>query len=50
MVGNNFSDMQFGKNAGMYTVFVKTTSPDVELPHPDIDLLYNSLADFAKGL
>jgi len=50
MVGNNFSDMQFGKNAGMYTVFVKTTNPGVELPYQDIDLLYNSLADFAKGL
>jgi D-glycero-alpha-D-manno-heptose 1-phosphate guanylyltransferase len=50
MVGNNFSDMQFGKNAGMFTVFVKTTIPDVQLPYQDIDLLYNSLADFAKGL
>jgi D-glycero-alpha-D-manno-heptose 1-phosphate guanylyltransferase len=50
MVGNNFSDMQFGKNAGMYTVFLKTTNPGVELPYQDIDLLYNSLADFAKGL
>ena len=50
MVGNNFSDMQFGKNAGMFTVFVKTTIPGVQLPYQDIDLLYNSLADFAKGL
>jgi D-glycero-alpha-D-manno-heptose 1-phosphate guanylyltransferase len=50
MVGNNFSDMQFGKNAGMHTVFVRTTNPGVELPYQDIDLLYNSLADFAKGL
>lgn len=50
MVGNNFSDMQFGKNAGMYTVFVKTTNAGVELPYQDIDLLYDSLADFAKGL
>jgi D-glycero-alpha-D-manno-heptose 1-phosphate guanylyltransferase len=50
MVGNNFSDMQFGKNAGMHTVFVKTTNSGVELPYRDIDLLYNSLADFAKGL
>jgi D-glycero-alpha-D-manno-heptose 1-phosphate guanylyltransferase len=50
MVGNNFSDMQFGKNAGMHTVFVKTTNSSVELPYQDIDLLHNSLADFAKGL
>jgi D-glycero-alpha-D-manno-heptose 1-phosphate guanylyltransferase len=50
MVGNNISDMQFGRNAGMYTVFVKTTSPDVKLPHPDIDMIFDSLADFAKAL
>jgi D-glycero-alpha-D-manno-heptose 1-phosphate guanylyltransferase len=50
MVGNNISDMQFGRNAGMYTVFVKTTNPDVKLPHPDIDLIFDSLADFAKAL
>lgn len=50
MVGNNLSDMQFGRNAGMYCVFVKTTNPDVKLPHPDIDLIFDSLADFAKAL
>jgi D-glycero-alpha-D-manno-heptose 1-phosphate guanylyltransferase len=50
MVGNNLSDMQMGRNAGMYTVFVKTTNPHVELPHPDIDLLFDSLSDFAKAL
>lgn len=50
MVGNNISDMQFGKNAGMYTVFVRTTNPQVQLPHPAIDFLFESLADFAKAL
>jgi D-glycero-alpha-D-manno-heptose 1-phosphate guanylyltransferase len=50
MVGNNLSDMQFGRNAGMYTVFVKTTNPAVKLPHPDIDLIFDTLADFAKAL
>jgi D-glycero-alpha-D-manno-heptose 1-phosphate guanylyltransferase len=50
MVGNNISDMQFGRNAGMHTVFVKTTNPNVQLPHPDIDLLFDSLANFAKAL
>ena len=50
MVGNNLSDMQFGRNAGMYTVFVKTTNPDVKLPHPDIDMIFDTLADFAKAL
>jgi D-glycero-alpha-D-manno-heptose 1-phosphate guanylyltransferase len=50
MVGNNISDMQFGRNAGMHTVFIKSTRPDQVLPHPDIDLAFNSLAEFAKCL
>ncbi|HTI09573.1 MAG TPA: HAD-IIIA family hydrolase [Puia sp.] len=50
MVGNNISDMEFGRNAGMYTVFVRTTNPEQPLPHPAIDLAFNSLYDFAKAL
>lgn len=50
MVGNNISDMEFGRNAGMHTVFVKTTSPDQLLPHPAIDLAFEDLMDFAKAL
>lgn len=50
MVGNNLSDMEFGRNAGMYTVFVKTTNPEQPLPHPSIDLAFNTLYDFAKHL
>jgi D-glycero-D-manno-heptose 1,7-bisphosphate phosphatase len=50
MVGNNISDMEFGRNAGMYTVFLRTTSPDQPLPHVSIDLAFNSLYDFAKHL
>ncbi|WP_205509796.1 D-glycero-alpha-D-manno-heptose-1,7-bisphosphate 7-phosphatase [Longitalea arenae] len=50
IVGNNMSDMEFGRNAGIHTVFVKTTNPEQELPHPAIDLAFNSLADFAKAL
>jgi len=50
VVGNNISDMQFGRNAGMHTVFLRTTMPDIVLPHPDIDLVFDSLADFAKAL
>jgi histidinol-phosphate phosphatase family protein len=50
MVGNNLSDMEFGRNAGMYTVFVKTTNPEQALPHPAIDLAFNTLYDFAKHL
>lgn len=50
MVGNNISDMEFGRKAGMVTVFLKTTHPDQPLPHPAIDLSFNSLYDFAKHL
>ncbi len=50
MVGNNLSDMEFGRNAGMYTVYLRTTQPDQSLPHPAIDLAFNSLYDFAKHL
>jgi D-glycero-alpha-D-manno-heptose 1-phosphate guanylyltransferase len=50
MVGNKLSDMQFGRNAGTYTVYLKTTHPEQPLPHPDIDLVFNSLIDFAKAL
>jgi D-glycero-alpha-D-manno-heptose 1-phosphate guanylyltransferase len=49
IVGNNISDMRFGRNAGMYTVFVTTTTKNIQLPHPDIDLIFDSLADFAKA-
>ena len=50
IVGNKPSDMLFGRNAGMHTVFIKSTNPDLSLPHPDIDLSFKSLADFAKAL
>jgi len=50
MVGNNLSDMKFGRAAGMFTVFLKTTIPDVELPDKDIDLAFEALDDFAKAL
>ena len=50
MVGNKPSDMLFGKNAGMYTVFIATTNPEVLFLHPDIDLRYESLPDFVKVL
>lgn len=50
MVGNKLSDMQFGKNAGMYTVFVATTNPEVPHPHPLIDLRYTDLYHFATDL
>lgn len=50
MVGNKPSDMKFGRAAGMFTVFVRTTNPDQPFPHPDIDLVYPSLSSFTQAL
>jgi D-glycero-alpha-D-manno-heptose 1-phosphate guanylyltransferase len=50
MVGNKPGDMRFGRSAGMFTVFVKTTNPQQVFPHPDIDQVYPSLYDFATAL
>jgi D-glycero-alpha-D-manno-heptose 1-phosphate guanylyltransferase len=50
MLGNHHSDMLFGKNAGMYTVFIASTNPETAFPHPDIDLRFDLLQDFAKAL
>ncbi len=50
MVGNKLSDMGFGRNAGMHTVFVATTNPETPYPHSDIDLRFNNLLHFAETL
>lgn len=50
IAGNKPSDMLFGKNAGIYSVFIASTNPEIPFPHPDIDARFDSLADFAKAL
>jgi histidinol-phosphate phosphatase family protein len=50
MVGNNISDMGFGRNAGMATVFLTTTSPGMVFPHEWIDLHFGNLDEFAQAL
>jgi len=50
MVGNKITDMQFGRAAGFYTVFVKTTNPEQPIPHPAIDLAFENLAGFANAI
>lgn len=50
MIGNKPGDMQFGKHAGMYTVFMATTNPQTAFPHPDINARFNSLEEFANAL
>jgi D-glycero-alpha-D-manno-heptose 1-phosphate guanylyltransferase len=50
MVGNNPSDMQMGRNAGLYTVYLTTTNPPYPLPHPEVDWQFETLEQFAKAL
>lgn len=50
MIGNNLSDMQFGKNLGMDTVFLHTTGPKQNLPNPLIDQQFSSLIAWADQL
>jgi D-glycero-alpha-D-manno-heptose 1-phosphate guanylyltransferase len=50
IAGNKPSDMLFGKNAGMYSIYIASTHPQTPFPHPDIDLRFNSLINFAKTL
>jgi len=50
MVGNKPGDMKFGRAAGMFTIFVRTTNPEQPFPHPDIDMAFPSLFDFASAL
>jgi histidinol-phosphate phosphatase family protein len=50
MVGNTLSDMQFGRNLGMYTVFLTTTRPEVDLKDERIDMVFGSLIEFAAAL
>lgn len=51
MVGNNVSDMQFARNAGIAkSVFLTTTIHDLSYPHPLIDEHYDSLLSFANDL
>jgi D-glycero-D-manno-heptose 1,7-bisphosphate phosphatase len=50
MVGNTLSDMQFGRNLGIKTVFLTTTRPDVDTNDEHIDAVYPSLIAFALDL
>jgi histidinol-phosphate phosphatase family protein len=50
MVGNTISDMEFGRNLGVNTIFLPTTRPEVDLSDPRIDAVYDSLISFAHAL
>ncbi len=50
MIGNTLSDMQFGKNLGISTIFLPTTRPEVNLEDEHIDAVFLSLIAFANNL
>jgi D-glycero-D-manno-heptose 1,7-bisphosphate phosphatase len=50
MVGNTLSDMEFGRNLGIKTVFLTTTRPEVDTSDKRIDAVYPSLIAFALDL
>jgi histidinol-phosphate phosphatase family protein len=50
MVGNTLSDMQFGRNLGVHTVFLSTNRPDVDTNDERIDVVYPSLIAFALDI
>jgi D-glycero-D-manno-heptose 1,7-bisphosphate phosphatase len=50
MIGNTLSDMHFGRNLGMHTIFLTTTRPEVDLADERIDAVYDSLLSVAAGL
>ena len=50
MIGNTISDMQFGSNLGIKTIFLPTTHPEVDLNDERIDVVYPSLLAFANDL
>jgi histidinol-phosphate phosphatase family protein len=50
MVGNRISDMQFGKNAGLHTVFLATTHPETPFPDTSIDYRFDNLLAFAQAI
>ena len=50
MVGNRPSDMHFGRNAGLHTVFLATTHPQTPFPDNSIDYRFDNLLTFANAL
>lgn len=50
VAGNRTSDMEFGRNAGMHTVFIASTHPETPFPDPRIDLRFDDLLAFAQAV
>lgn len=50
MVGNRTSDMYFGRNANMHTIFLATTHPETPFPQECIDYRFDNLLAFANAI
>lgn len=50
MVGNNISDMEFGRKLDFKNVYLTTTKPEINKDDNRIDLIYPSLISFAADL
>ncbi len=48
MVGDKMSDMQLGRNTGVYTVMISSTQSGDFATHADVDLKVDSLKEFAN--
>ena len=48
IVGDSISDMQFGRNAGMKTIFIKHANDSAKHDEKLIDFSFDSLFSFAK--
>ncbi len=50
MIGNNLSDMQFGRNLGVYNVLLTTTIADKNIKDDSIDATFSDLSAFSLAL
>ena len=50
IVGNSISDMDFGRNAGMKTIFIDEKKKFSGIKTDVMDELYNSISDWTKSL
>jgi D-glycero-D-manno-heptose 1,7-bisphosphate phosphatase/D-glycero-alpha-D-manno-heptose 1-phosphate guanylyltransferase len=50
MVGNRMSDMEFGRNAGMHTIYLATTNPEAPFPDTKIDYRFDNLFQFVQAI
>jgi histidinol-phosphate phosphatase family protein len=50
MIGNNISDMQFGKTVGMTTIYIDDRAERAGVKTVEMDFIFNNLLEFATIL